>query len=374
MSSDFLQSYAALTDYIAQCREIEIGDSVTSIPADVRPEFYARFNAARDAFVEEKYPTYLNDAAALLERYHRAAETISRLLTLEETATVTPLQRFLQDPKGSLTRELFDPLFDLLKGRETVESFEKRGAECIENLFPAVFRALYEKWAVLSLVDLLEAGRALRVESRGLNPGERAKPAAQAPHEDVPFPAEAARFFISQPRDAIFAVPDFIVHSSRLNRFVGIRSDFREGLYNAWDPSPKREWHAVHADLLILLECGLTLVYAAEEAEDIALVADAARICRPDLVLYCVDSRLFPKTEAVDRATRAAGLLRPVKGIYVIATDPWPEDPQMNADEPQAPAAEPAAGIHFLAAGYDPSKLIPVVEALAGANDSTLAT
>ena len=374
MSGSFRQAYAVLTDFIAQHREIEIGDSVTSIPGEVRPAFYDCFNAARNAFVEEKFPAYLNDAAALLEQYRGAEKRVSRLVTLEETSTVTSLQRFLQDPRGSLTRELFDPLFDLLKGRETLDSFEKRCADCIEALFPHVFRGGFEKWAVLSLVDLLEAGKALRVEARGLNPGERAKQSAQAPFEDVASPAEAAGFPFSQPRDAIFAVPDLIVHSSRLNKFVGIRSEFREGLYNAWDASPIREWDPIQTEVLIMLEYGLTLVYAAEEAATIALVADATRLCRPDLLLYCVDSRSCSRTEILDRMTRAAGLLRPVKGIYVIANGPWPESPQATAADPQTPAEEQAAGIHFLNVGYDQSQLIPVVEALADTDNAAAAT
>jgi hypothetical protein len=56
MLDSFGQAYEHLTDFIRSNPEIEILESVTSIPDSVRAEFYRRFNAVRDAFVEKKFP------------------------------------------------------------------------------------------------------------------------------------------------------------------------------------------------------------------------------------------------------------------------------------------------------------------------------
>jgi hypothetical protein len=364
MSNSFRQAYEALTSFIATHPEIEIGESVTSIPGEVRAEFYNLFNAARDAFVEEKFPAYLNEAGLILEQYRKAEERNRRLFSLVETDMPTGTQRFLRDPKETLTRELFDPLFDLLKRRESIDSFEKRASGIIEDLFPLVYRGAYEKWAMLSLVELIEADKALGVDVRGVAPGERPKLALQAPMEDVPVPMESVRFFFSQPRNVIFAVPDLIVYSPKLNRFIGIRTEFSEGLYNAWYPSSNREWHALDMDLQILLSYGLTLVYVAERAEDIALVADASRFCRPDLILWCVDAQSLTPKEALEKMEHVNSFLQPAKGIYIITNNPWPEPVEPTVNEQEALTVEQAAGVHLLTVGYDQSQLMPVVEAL----------
>jgi hypothetical protein len=385
MSNSFRQAYAALTDFIANHSEIEIGESVTSIPGEVRTDFYHLFNATREAFLEEKFPEYLSEAALLSEQYRKAEESAAKLFSLEEPSMSSGIHRFLRDPKESLTRELFDLLFDLLKGRESIDSFEQKASSYVARIFPIVFRGGYEKWVLLSFVALLEVDQTVRVEARGLGVGERAKPAHQAPLEDVPYPIESTSFFFSQPRNVIFAVPDLIVHSSRLNRFVGIRSEFYEGLYNAWNPSPRREWLPITTDALLLLESGLTLIYTAEQADDIALVGDAANICRPDLILWCIDAGSLAQKEVLEKMAQVNELFQPANGIYVIANHPWPEASEPTAiDQPMPDTAQDqtdqtqldqaqAAGIHILVAGYDQATLMSVAEAFTGADTTATA-
>lgn len=364
MSYGFLEAYGKLTDFAAKHPEIEIGDSVTSIPENVRPDFYGLFNTARGAFVSEKFPSYLARARVLKKEFDKAAEDASGWLSFEDPPTVDPLLRFLRDPKDCLTRELFDPLFDLLKGRRKIEEIERVVSPGIAALFAAAFRGGYEKWVVLNLLNLLDVEGAFRVVVRSLNPGERTKPAAQAPLDEIPAPQESTRFFFSQPRNAIFAVPDFIVYSSRLHRFIGIRSEFQQGLYNALNANPDREWDAVDPDLIKLLSKGLTLIYVAEEAEKIALVADAARFCRPDMVLWCVDAQNMDQREIMAGMEIADVRLKPPGGSFVISGDEWLESPQPGEKTVRARPGAQGSGFHKLTVGYERRKLMPLVEAL----------
>jgi len=364
MSYGFHEAYGELTDFVAKHPEIEIGDSVTSIPENVRSDFYGLFNAAREAFIRERFPAHLARARTLQEEHDKAAAGASGWLSLEDPPTVNPLQRFLRDPIDFLTRELFDPLFDLLKGRESIDGIEKTVSPRIEELFAAAFRGGYEKWAVLSLLNLLEVENSFLVNVRNLNPGERTKPAAQAPLEEVPTPQDSTRFFFSQSQNAIFAVPDFIVYSARLNRFIGIRSEFREASYNALNAGNDREWDAVDTDLLVLLAKGLTLIYVSEKAETIALVADVAKFCRPDMVLWCVDTQSMNQREAMAVIESADHRLKPSIGSYVVANEEWAESPTPEEEDPQPQTGEEASGIHSLTVGYNRHKLLPIVEAL----------
>jgi hypothetical protein len=365
MSDEFRQAYAALTDFIAAHSEIEIGESVSSIPGDLRQDFYAFFNAARNAFIEEKFPQYVSTARTLKSEYDRAAEEASAWLSLEETSVASNLRRFLQDPCDSLTRELFDPLFDLLKKRETEDTFSIRASDEIETLFPIVYRGGYEKWMLLALANLLQVQKAFRVPVREQQPGDRSKSAAHAPAEEVPSPMESNSFLFSQSSKSIFAVPDFIVFSSALNKYVGVRSEFRQGIYNAMNPNPEREWLPLDTDLLILLESGLALVYVNENLESIALVSDVAKLCRPDLALLCVDTQTMTQNGTLEKIAMVEDRLRPIRGSYVIVNDSWPpveESPDPAASD--APSIEETSKARVLTVGFDRSKLLPVIDAL----------
>jgi hypothetical protein len=375
MSDNFLQAYAELLDFIANHPEIEIGESVTSIPEGVRPDFYARFNAVRNVFVEEKFPEYLSKSRRLQEEYYKAIKEAAGLLSPEDAPEISPLRRYLRDPKDSLARELFDPLFDLLKKRETPDSFEKRASAGIRELFPIVYRGGYEKWAMLVLANLLEAEQAWRVPVRELQPGDRAKSAAYAPMEEVPSPVESPAFYFSLPAKAIFAVPDFIVRSAKLNRFIGIRSEFKEGIYHALNASHEREWYPVDVDLLILLAGGLTLVYVDDRPERVSLIADASKFCRPDLLLWCVDTQAVSRKEALEKMTIADRRLMPARGSFIAANGLWPEtgDPDESRALKEQMQGE-ASRIRILTVGFDCLQLNPVIEALCDPEGSAITT
>lgn len=365
MPDAFRQAYEALTGFIANHPEIEIGESVTSLPENVRPGFYALFNESRNAFISEYFPECLSRAETLKQEYCRAAEESSKWLSFEDGPVVSKCGRFLCDPKDSLARELFDPLFDLLKKRETPESFRYKASRRIESLFPVVHRGGYEKWVVVSLLSLLDIEQAYCVPVRDLQPGDRAKSLTYAPTEEVPAPVESARSLFSHSPKAIFAVPDFIVRSARLNRCVGIRTEFKEGSYSALNANMDRDWCPIDPGLLMLLENGLTLIYAAEKPEKVALVGDVGKFCRPDMILWCVDSRTMTEKEARNKMAHAASHLRPSKGIFIIAMEPWPELEETDNPESLEPSAEdPAPPVRIIAAGFDSAKLMPVVQGL----------
>jgi hypothetical protein len=370
MSDDFRQAYTDLASFIAAHSEIEIGESVTSIPGDVRQDFYLLFNAARNAFLEEKFPQYVSPARTLKREYDSAAEEASAWLSIEEAPVASKLRRFLQDPCDSLTRELFDPLFDLLKKKETEDTFAMRASDEIETLFPILYRGGYEKWMLLALANLLQVQKAFRVPVREQQPGDRPKSAAYAPVEEIPSPVESNSFLFSQSSKAIFAAPDFIVYSSALNRYVGVRSEFRPGIYNAMNPNPEREWQPLDTDLLILLESGLALVYATENLEGIALVSDVAKLCRPDLALLCVDTQTMTQYGTLEKIAMVEDRLRPTRGSYVIVNDSWPpSDGPYGSAASDAPSIEETSKAHVLTVGFDRSKLLPVIDALRDAEN-----
>jgi hypothetical protein len=380
MTDHFRQAYDELKDFIAGHPEIEIGDSVIGIPESVRSEFYEKFNAARTAFVEERFPDLLRRANTLAENYLGVQSKVADLLAFEDPQTAAGVRRFLDNPTASLSRELFDPLFDLLRGRNDIDAFADSVTKRIEELFPALFRGGYEKWVELSLMSLMNADKAFRVDVRQLYPGERAKSAAQAPLHEVPRPFESGSFLFTQPRDAIFAVPDFIVHSARLNQCIGIRTDFKAGLYNALNPSHDRQWDPVNPQILRFLNSGLSLIYRSEQPESIALVSDVGAFCRPDVILWCVNPASLTQNEAFENALLYDSCLKPLKGIYVIACGPWPNrdsqlpDPESEKLELLQQAGGDSERIHVLIVGFDSANLLPILNDLMDIGNMATAT
>jgi hypothetical protein len=139
--------------------------------------------------------------------------------------------------------------------------------------------------------------------------------------------------------------------------------------------SHERDWLPLDTDLLVLLESGLTLIYLAEELENIVLVADVAKFCRPDLVLCCVDSQTMTQKEALEKMAIVEDKLHPARGIFVIASDSWPQlDDPAESQVPAADTGKENPKIRLLTVGLDRSKLLPVIEALRDFEQSEMTT
>jgi len=117
MSNSWQKAYSGLKEYIAGNPKIEIGKNVIAIPGDVRPEFYRVFDTVRVAFLKEKFQTLLDEAIPLSKNYAEVGQEVTKSLGLADIKVSASLNWFLNDPVNGLIRLLFDPLFNLLKGK-----------------------------------------------------------------------------------------------------------------------------------------------------------------------------------------------------------------------------------------------------------------
>jgi hypothetical protein len=125
VSDDWRQEYTRLTDFIAEKPEIKIEDKRVRLPENVRPEFYRLFNSTRKKLVAEKLPSLSAEAEILSENYQKSEKEVINLLGLEEITMATTIHTFLHSPMDAVIRALFNPLFDLLKGRKTLKAWSK---------------------------------------------------------------------------------------------------------------------------------------------------------------------------------------------------------------------------------------------------------
>jgi hypothetical protein len=194
----------------------------------------------------------------------------------------------------------------------------------------------------------------------------------------VPAPEEAKRLSIERamiPADA-FTVPDIIAHSTKIERYVAIRTQLADALCKAKVVSEKREWYPVSS---IKKEYGPAVIWPdmlvniGDRPEDIALIADARRISRPDLIIECIEQEDWYQQEGLDRIRLHHNVFKPVIGTYVVSRWPVPEEAYKELEPVSAQVKEPtpveepekqAEGIRILTVGLDQSRLEPIIAAL----------
>ena len=66
MLNSWRQAYKELMDFITEHPDIKLNKDHVIIPENVRLDFYQLFNAARTTFIEERLPTFLNEAMTLV--------------------------------------------------------------------------------------------------------------------------------------------------------------------------------------------------------------------------------------------------------------------------------------------------------------------
>ena len=416
MSNTWQKAYSELKEYIAGNPKVEIGKDVIAIPGNVRPEFYRLFDTVREAFLKNKFQTLLDEAAPLSKNYAEVSQEVTKSLGLTEIKVSASLNWFLNSPVNGLIRSLFNPLFDLLKGKIDADTFEHEASINIENSFSKLFKSGYEKWVSLSLINLLAPDKALAVPLQDIwAVPDEVSISRGISEEPVPEPEATKSLSLEHATEALFIVPDIIVHSAKLGRYVSIRSDLAETMWIAKRVSSNKEWYrfpeltglytqvAHWADLFIYID---------DKPEELALVADYGRFCRPDIIVKCMEQADWYQRGSLERVKLNHDLLKPKLGSYVVSIHTVPEEafkelmPEPVADELPAggPApVEPEAGgvsgemaaeqantgaapegvsgvpvseqilqepkkqpldIHILTVGYDKSQLAPIIEAL----------
>ncbi len=353
MSNVWQKAHTELTDFVAEHSEIEIGASRVRIPESVRPEFYRLFNTVRTAFIEEKVHGLLNEGRLLSENYLKAEHEVVRVLGLEDVSMEADLLRFLHDPINQLIRGLFGPLFDLLKGRIGIEKFEATASKNIEASSRILYIAGYEKWIALSLIKLFEADKLFQTTPREFaTDEEEVIMRASSPEEPVPAPQESKRLLFKYEATATLTVPDLIVYSAKVNRYIATRSQIGEAFGTTTDTGDKMEWYPL--DSVVTLESGLTLVYMADDPKEISLVADAQKICRPDFIIECREQKDWFEKEGLERVRLHHNSLKPKLGTYIVSKETVQEQD----------LEELGVGIHILTVGFDSSKLAPIVNSI----------
>jgi hypothetical protein len=352
ISNNWHQEYKELLDFIAVHSEIKIKPDSVSVPQNVRPNFYQLVNTTATTLVKEKLPALLDEAKILSSNYLKTEEEVTKILSMNDIIQPKPLYWFLRDPIDGFKRELMDLVFDLLKGKIDIEKFEEIASQNLAASFRPLHLLGYKKWVSLAIIKLLEADNLFQIILRSPDHSGLAMitEEGRGTEDVIPPPQESDCLSFDHGHNQLLIVPDFIVHSSKVNRYISLRTEIGESAVTATNASQKREW--CFLDSITEWGAGFIPLYTADNPEEISLVADVKRLCKPDLIIDCKDQEKWFEQESLDQIQSQHECLQPRLGTYIVSMKTVPEHQQIKLPE----------GIHVLNVGFDDSKLEPIVK------------
>jgi hypothetical protein len=378
---DWTMTYTALADYVTRNPEIEINQRVVSIPEQSRSKFYELFDAVRAAYIAEKLASQMTDTQTISQSYARIAGELAVRLGISNNIASAPVRQFLLDPVGELSKGLFDPLFQVLKGQLSLQAFEEEAIQGLKSKFDSLYQIAYEEWTALCLVQSLEPTALLQVhikESVRLDNdvvGDRVFRLRYALTELQ----ETKILSFDHEKHPSLTIPDVILYSDKMKCFVSLRRGFLQAVWTASNPIDAREWLPINR--LASFPRSI-LVYTSQLPEDLALVADAEKMYRPDIFIECwtqagleyaqelKDSNTYLQPRLGTYLVSATMLPAPIAAIFAppaVALAVVPEQIAATTTPAvdNAATAQEAIAICVLDVGFQPSKLTPILEALA---------
>jgi hypothetical protein len=213
----------------------------------------------------------------------------------------------------------------------------------IDGIAAEFFRLGYESWAALALLILLEPDKAYGV---GLD------------EEFEPVVCELKEIaFGRQFHHVAKRIPEFILHSRRLDRNVAVKMPLGREVETYYIPfeqpvKPKKRT----GDTSFVLDARMMFLSIVPDLGKIPVFADihARTIKSPDLTIEFMTPGEAGDSEALEAIKNRVGIMQPRLGGCVVLIDP-----------DKGPAAAGAVeNVAFIAAGFDASRLEGIVDRL----------
>jgi hypothetical protein len=333
-----------LKDYVAANPEIHIDVSEISIPEHLRDEFYKHFDDVRNAVVEEYYGSLPPEMDDLRRNYIQSEKELTELLGLERIELPVDLSSFLHNPKEGLARGLYNRLFEMVQGKITVDDFNRMADSDLTATAAEMFRLGYESWAALTLIRLLEPDGAFGVQ---LN------------KDYEPFVVKLEEIaFGRQFHDPAKRIPEFILHSKKLDRHIAIKMPLAievDTYYIPYEPPVKPKKRT--GDTSYALDSRVMFLSIVPDLKQIPVFADihARTIKSPDLTVEFLTEQDLANPDAIVQVQKRVEIMKPRLGGSIVVMNP----------EPESDIVKPTGNIDTFAVGLDPLKLQPIIDKLA---------
>ncbi|MBN1369244.1 MAG: hypothetical protein JW954_03270 [Dehalococcoidaceae bacterium] len=369
MDYNWQEDLRTLEGYVKTRPAIKIESASVTIPSDVRDEFYVCFDRVRENFIRQYFSRELALAEELKFEFFKAETKAVAALGLHgQTKIAAPLRWLVNDPLNGMMRPVFNPLFDLLKEKITPEDFEQTGRLDIQSYFNRYYNLGYERWMVFSLLKWLEPSEALAMPVHDCNLYSSSMEGdSQYERSEVPPSLEPlSEMIFDHSTHVTFTVPELIVYSLKLKKYVALKTGFVEPNWKARILSDERQW----LDLKPMVQVFTALnpwpnvmLYIGDHPDDIRVVADKYRLCRPDIILDTLTGKEQPDSAVINRIKDHHRLIKPVSGGGVVCRTRVDLDSLTDAgDSEETGALTPA--VKSVDAGYDYARLAEAFEEL----------
>jgi len=300
------QKYDVLKDYIRTNPEIHIDVSEVSIPEHLRDEFYKHFDEIRNLFIESSYASLPLEMDALCRNYIR---------------------------------------FEMVQGKISVDDFEQMADSDLTATAAELYRLGYEAWAAITLILSLEPDGAFEV---GLD--EDHEPSVLELKEIA---------FGRQFHHPAKRIPEFIVHSKKLDRHIAVKMPLAREVDAYYIPFeiPKRMLKYRTGDTSYALDSRVMFLSILQDLKEIPVFLDmhTREIKSPDLTVEFLTQQDLASPDEIGQVQKRVEIMKPRLGGSIVVMNP----------EAAPDMVKPAGNMHAFAVGLNPLKLQPIVDKLA---------
>ncbi|MDD5605078.1 MAG: hypothetical protein PHX29_04110 [Dehalococcoidales bacterium] len=332
MVSNWQNSYHKLEEYLTNTPAIKIEPQSVFIPQDTKDAFYLHFDDVREKFLQEHFSAEISLGREISTQFKEIEAEVTGMLNIKrEIRIAPPLRWFINDPVNGMTRPLLNLLFDLLKGKIDNEAFEELAKTEITELFKKQFSATYERLVVLALVKWLQPTRAFAMPLDDMNLYSSSQE-GDSQYERINMPpdySDLEEMVFDYASRVTYLAPEVIVYSPVVKKYVGIKTGFVGVAWHARLVSEQRDWldqTPFHQIFSHLNPWPNILIYLDDEADNIKMVADKTRVCRPDYIIDTIATDKFFDSKTIQRIKAHNEMLKPFLGTAVVCQGEAPDE------------------------------------------------
>ena len=194
---------------------------------DKNEEFNRLSEELKARFVREVVGVEVRRAKLWLRKLNEAADNVAALLGVKGLSLPREFASFTRDPEAHLRKKLFNYVFDLLRGKLSLEEFSSKARAAVKTSLLTNKRSVYQTWVYVSIIVLLaKRGYRLVYPSDGYLHVERTgkqRTGKIPPNAVMARDLEALSFFIEAPRP--IGWEDTSDLSRAWNLYIALRPD-----------------------------------------------------------------------------------------------------------------------------------------------------
>lgn len=144
-----------LRQWAAAQEGVELAPGKISVPKPVREEFYHRVGRVQKLLAEDVLADDLAKAEVLASRLSSAREALCCSAGLSRYALAPRIEQFIEDSREAAARPLQALVLDAASGLVPLAEVDGAAREAVRAPFEVLFRAAYEAWVYLGVVNAL---------------------------------------------------------------------------------------------------------------------------------------------------------------------------------------------------------------------------